>query len=223
MQDHKRNRFLQKKLVPFKKQSRMKRYVSLINTICLCVMALLLLGGCQKRQVENSAGSRMEFQKKGVIKVTSIESFEREYYDEKELEQIIEETAEEVGKGVKINKFGVKNGLATLIVTYQSDDDYRAFNDVRLFYGTVEEALAEGYDFSPLYGSVSIRDSSHLMTDAYLEGLKDKTVIITPESGEIHFSQSPLFASANIQVMEDGQAFVSGKTSEDDPGILIME
>ena len=187
------------------------------------LVCTLLLVGCGKRQVENSAASRMEFQNKGVIKVTSVESFERDYYDEKELEELIEEKADDVGKGVKINRFSVKGGLATLIITYKTDEDYRAFNEVALFYGTVEEALNEGYDFSTLNGAVSLRDSSHLMTSTYLDTLKDKTVIITPEVGEIHYTKRPLFVTANIQVMEDGQAFVSGRVSEENPGILIME
>ena len=197
-----------------------KRYLFAIAYLLACT---LLLAGCGKQQVENSDASRMEFQNKGVIKVTSVESFERDYYDEKELEKIIEEKAAEVGKGVKVNRFSVKGGLASLIITYKSDEDYRAFNEVALFYGTVEEALNEGYDFSALNGSVSLIDSSHLMTDAYLNTLKDKTVIITPEAGEIHYTKQPLFVTSNIQVMEDGQAFVSGKVSEENPGILIME
>ena len=67
----------------------------------------------------------------------------------------MEEYQKEQGKdSVKIDKFSVEEGVAKLYMKYDDYEVYQDFNEVKLFAGTVPQALAAGYDFDTEFTKV---------------------------------------------------------------------
>lgn len=107
----------------------------------MLILSLALLG-CQKSgEIEKN---NIQVSKKGWVKATVHESFDKEYYDKEELQETIESAIEaynsESGEErIKLDSLKVKKKVAHLTITYTADDDYEAFNQVGIFNGTVKE------------------------------------------------------------------------------------
>ncbi|MBP3736922.1 MAG: hypothetical protein J6I56_07875 [Lachnospiraceae bacterium] len=195
---------------------RKRLFCALVLALCLILQA-----GCGRKE-KMSDVSQLVFAKDGSLQAISIETFDREYYSEKELASVIREAVSAHGQGVKQESFSVKNGEARLKMHYASADDYARFNDTVIYYGTVAGARGAGYDLSSVMGSVSLKDSSHLLNNAALEAAADNPVIYLTEPGEIEFAQEVLFANGQVEVMEENRAWIPASVSEDEPAILIL-
>lgn len=132
----------------------MKKFLSCALAFVLCVG---ILSGCGANY--DAEESTVYVQKKGKIVSTDVEAFDTSKYDEASLkayvEDAISEYTEENGSGkVKLNSLTVKDNVATLVIEYESADDYTNFNGIQLFTGTLAEALAAGYSFDGEFASV---------------------------------------------------------------------
>lgn len=196
----------------------MKRYFCAL----VLVLCLILAAGCGKKEKVSDV-SKIVFEKDGSLKVTSVETFDKDYYSEKELEALIRQAVSDHGSGVKEEAFSVKDGMARLRMRYASADDYARFNDAVIYYGTVAGARAAGFDLSSIMGSVNLKDASHLLNEHALDEAADNPLICLTEPGEIEFSHDVLFVNGQVEVMEDNRAWIPGSVSEEAPAILILE
>ena len=124
------------------------------RSIAIFLTVLLSLTGCGG--IEKAKESTVTVSDEGVVTEALIEEFLSEDYDEKELEtsirQMVDTYNTESGKdAVKIMKIQVKEGEATALLQYESDEVYREFNQVDFFTGTVGQAKEEGYTIAHTY------------------------------------------------------------------------
>ena len=111
----------------------------------LILLFLLLLTACGK-EAEEVNENRVEINQDGVMTVTSVDHMEADYFDARELRQMVEEEiaayapdAEEAP--ISIKKCSASGERFSLIMRYDSYEDYCAFNDLPAYYGTLELAL----------------------------------------------------------------------------------
>ena len=156
-----------------------------------CILLAALLSGCgQAGMPENVQEPALAVMEGGQVTACMVGEFDRFYYDLDELAEMARVEAAAyggtLGKTAPVRVDGVRasdDGSNRVIVTYifDSTKSYEGFLrtvlqfDELLFYGTVSEALAQGYG-----GSVtlkSVKDDS-IMTGAELAQNQEKHLII---------------------------------------------
>ena len=158
----------------------------LVIAILLVVMIIVIRNrsGTVKITPDDAAAetvSTLNFRKDRSILATSVESFEKDYYSEDELRQSVtdEITAYATGgaeadgsdgadgaggtgkvdsDAVQLSSLSVADGSAHLVMQYASVQDYNAFNDANLFYGTVNDALVQNIDLTALIGTEKVTE-----------------------------------------------------------------
>lgn len=132
----------------------MKKIIRLGLLFMLCAG---LLSGCAGKTDADTGTVFID--KKGKIISVDVESLDKDYYDEGELESYIKELIESYtdknGDTVELSSFHVKDEVAKLKMEYDSYEDYAKFNGIEFYAGTVLGAQAEGYDFGVEFYSVS--------------------------------------------------------------------
>lgn len=206
-----------------RKEKRRNRMILIIAAV-LVVFALVLAFIAVTDTIGSTdyTASTIEFLRNGKVRVTSVEAFDQDYYDAEELEETISEAIAEYGDGVSQEYLDVSDGTAKLVLTYDSAEDYVAFNSVDLFTGTVAEAEEAGYDFQSIMSAVSQEDTSKILTEATLDQLSDNVVIILFEQADIVTYQDMLYATSNLGVTDSTHATAIDTISEDTPAIVIL-
>ena len=152
----------------------MKKSISLLLVTALTLALLTACGG--KLKVDENT---VYVNRKGKVTGATVESFDKAYYNEKELETYINRqveayTAEHDRKSVRIDSFSVADGIARLNIAYAGYEDYAAFNEVEMFVGTIPQAMAAGYDF---------KDDFLAVENGELAGEADRDTVI--DNGEL--------------------------------------
>lgn len=118
-------------------------------------MAAAILGGCQKKQEEPwvPENTAIQVQEDGTLKETIVDRLDQSYYDPAELENMIRSSADtynkENGEGaVTVDEFTAEDKRVTVRMTYLSSQDYRDFNQVPFYSGSMLEAEIEGFRFA---------------------------------------------------------------------------
>lgn len=171
----------------------------------------------------DETASRVQFTKKGALTVTSVESFDKDYYDQTELQEAIDSEVAEYGDGVSAGDLTVENGTATLVMRYDSAADYVAFNDQEMFWGTLQEAEDAGYDLSGLSGTTNAQNKDETFGEGTALTLADNTLIVITEPLDILTPTAILYASSNLTIANSDYATVNGDISEDAPAIVILK
>ena len=109
--------------------------------------AILLMGCGQKFEPTEST---IFVTSKGVVKSAIMESFDKSYYDFDELYKSVEKEVkvyclDNIEETVTLTSLTEENDSVTLLMDYQTVEDYANFNEVLLFSGTFAQAVAEGY------------------------------------------------------------------------------
>ena len=211
-----------------RKKRLLRRLTILVLLAAVITGVVLLLRGCQTREVRTITRSTVELRRNGSLIVTSIEPFERDYYDEKELKDQIDEALGMYnlnGKRIELNRFDVDGKNAFLQLTYHSSEDYRAFNDTLLFDGTIADAQQQGIDLSAILSAVSRRNSSRIFTSGDFTSLSGNKVIVLAEAMDIVLPRRDkiLYASANLTVTDDQHAEVSGEVTRSSFAVVVLE
>ena len=128
--------------------------------------------------------STVYVKEKGNIIAASIEKLDKDNYDEKELEDFINEKVDAYQKkhdkdSAKVSDFSVKKGKAELLMKYAGYEDYQELNNVTLFAGTVPQALAAGYDFETDFTKVKDGKASGEADSSKIKESDCKVVILS--------------------------------------------
>lgn len=154
----------------------------------LCLSIIFVCAGCGKKQKEVDI-TTFSIEKDGSIQHTIVESFGDEF-DSKELEAMLQSELNSYGKSkatptagdVKCDEVTVKDGQIKVVMDYPSGQDFYEFNNINamkpaiFFFGTIEEAYAEGYDLDIILHQ--IEDDSVLLERDDLLHLGDKNILI---------------------------------------------
>ena len=175
----------------------MKKLILLL----LMLTTMIFMGACGLSE-QSVTEDTITVDKKGQVSGIIVEDFEKEYYSQQELSQMITEEIDAYNTGgdaIRLEKFEVSDldGKAYVNITYASTQDYKVFNEAELFDGTVSDAYQAGYEF------VDVRSVNE--GDA---GLDAKSV---PEKG-----------SMRILIFEEPVAVqVSGKIAYVSDGVTV--
>ena len=105
--------------------------------------AILLMGCGQKFEPTEST---IFVTSKGVVKSAIMESFDKSYYDFDELYKSVEKEVkvyclDNIEETVTLTSLTEENDSVTLLMDYQTVEDYANFNEVLLFSGTFAQAV----------------------------------------------------------------------------------
>ena len=170
----------------------------------LLVLTAAVLGGCGK---EFSADTDTVYvQKKGTIKGANVAAFDKEYYDEAELEGFINDTVDtyvaKSGEGtVAVTSFAVEDGTAHVYLDYAGAEDYAQFNGIDFYAGTVLEAKADGYDIPDAFTAVTDKETTW---DA-----EDNKIVIVGQQTQVRVDGTILFVSSNANAVDKNAADVT--------------
>ena len=167
----------------------------------------LLLGACGF--MEDVDTTTISVDKKGAVKETIIEDFDKDYYDAAELSQMIEQEITEynsrfsAGGNVELSSCEeIEEGAQIkVVIEYASSTDYQDMNGRVLFAGTVSDAYNAGYEF------VSMQSADGQSVDAakVLE-LGDKHMVISEEALSIKAAGKILYVSEGVSIAGDKTA-----------------
>ena len=180
----------------------------------LLLAGLLTLSGCGK--IEKAAESTVTVDKKGIVTEILIEDFSSEEYQEDELKKSIEELVstynEQAGEEeVTLKKMQVKDGNASVLMQYSTDDTYRAFNQVDFFAGTVAQARKEGYAFAGAFTDAKGQAVSQGTIPAECQ---DQSVIIIREPLAVLVPGKILYVSKNMKILGEDCARLAADSED---------
>lgn len=157
----------------------MKKFISI--SLVILVLAGLLTGCGKSLEADRDT---VYIQKKGNVVSAAIADFDKDYYDEEELKNYIDERVaeyqEEHGKdSVSVDEFSVEDGVARLFIKYNSCEEYQDFNEVTLFSGTIPQALAEGYNFEEEFTEIEDGEAAGSTDRETIADLDAKVIILS--------------------------------------------
>ena len=189
----------------------------------IIVLALLcLVTGCGKKEIaDTDQVSTIKVEKKGAVEGTIIEDFDEPYYDEKELEEKIDQTISEyngtAGKNhVELKECKKIENAVSVVIRYETSEDYKDFNHVDFFYGTISEAYDAGYDLNLTLTEVK---SGAKAGKEDLMAMGDKHIVITSEQERISCYDNILYTGDGMTIVNDKEA---DNTNSEGYGIIIF-
>ncbi len=158
---------------------------------CMCLM------GCGEEAANVSA---VTIDQEGKIESVLIEEFDKDYYDVKELSAMTEEEISEYNSLSGSARIVLESAEAIedssfvkLTMSYESAEDYAAFNETDFFFGTLREAENAGYNISKRL----VNGSGDKIDDSFADDNPDRHIIITGDKVNI-------IAPFNIEYMSEG-------------------
>lgn len=196
-----------------------------VCSICLTILMISLISGCATRFPEEDT---VYIQKNGTISEASVESFDKDYYSQEELESFIKDEIDDYEKdydgSVKMVAFKVEEDTAKLMMKYGDYQSYSDFNGQELFTGTVVQAIAAGYQFDVNFAevkdgevegeSLNTQDATESLTEAVpqttsavdakdITSNEDYKVVILNEDTDVEVKGTIRYVSTNGVTLKD--------------------
>lgn len=201
-----------------------------MGMLAIAGACMLALAGCSEGTVEEPIRtSTIVLSADGSFTQCRVESFDKEDYQLSELESMIrQEVADylgtlsaqtpEGGQAVAVEQVGVleEDHSQAMVALHFADsavyEDYMAEVDrqpSKLFYGTVQDALARGYD---LEGALLEAKKGSAITAEQLSKNGEKLILIFEDALQIRCPSKVLYISGNVRLTEAG--YVDGTGGE---------
>ena len=186
-----------------------------------CVLTGILLAGCGQTKVPEAVDTTsLAVSDKGRVTSYLVDVFDKDYYVLSELKaMVVGEAAEyntehQSGEAVPVTVEKVEpvesgGGKVLVVQSFDSTETFADYSDSVLFYGTVEDAVKEGYLVRE--GLKSVKDGSTLSADMIMESLKSH-ILITDYKGKIYCPKKVTHMSENAVYCDDGS--VDGMAAE---------
>lgn len=207
----------------------MKKYGKVLAGIALLSSVLT---GCGSAKVPQTVEQpTISVARNGEITEYLISDFGKAYYDFSELTDMAVAEADQYNSRsglsdtdacvtVKSTEL-LQDGTDRICVVYQYDsaDSYVGFNGQKLFYGTVAEAVSQGYSLQAAADALkSVKDGSG-MTREQLQQETDKKMIVAPAGRYVYCPAKVEYISEEASMAEDGS--VDGTAAEEAVYILL--
>ena len=177
---------------------------------------LLAMGLTACISAEPDEGTTVSVSKDGVITSYIVESFDKPYYDQEEMKQmILSEVADynrEVGSSnVSVDKIVVEDNLATVVMNFANAEDYGEFYGKTFFIGTAKEAQDGGYDIDTVLSSTedeleTIGMSDMLTMTEYQILITDMKEPVTLNGKAAYVSDNTIYSNSLKTVTFGGEA-----------------
>lgn len=183
----------------------MKKYGIFAALLCLLCFWMTACG-VSRAESDNLQESSLTIQKDGSILNVIVESFGQDYYSVEGLSDMIQTNIEDYVSRHAFASITLQSAALILDdscvrveLQYDSADTYAAFNGVFFFYGTVEEALNQGYLASRLF--YDVKDGAILqITNENVENYKNLHICITEENMNLYTFGDILYVDSDSKV-----------------------
>lgn len=194
------------------------------------LLMVLMMTGCGEVRVPTAIDKPMiSIAKSGEITEYLVGEFSaKSYYNISELSSMAAEeaaqynTANQTGtttpvKMEKVEALEDGSGRVCIVYQYDSAESYTGFNEGSLFYGTVDEAVSQGYSVD--ISLKSANSSAQTLTADQLRQTTDKQLIIAPQGVYVYCPGKVEYISDNAAMAEDGS--VDATMAEEPVYILV--
>lgn len=202
--------------------SRNRIILKIIIGMCSVFMALVG-SACNFSSKEEQ--TEITILKDGSVRMQIIESFDKPYYNQEELQQkILAEVASynrnaESGN-ISVEKIEVEEQRAKVVMGYASCEDYARFNKSTLFVGNVAEAQEAGYDLNTVLSRIENQAETIGMSDMLL--MTDYMVLITDCKDSVNIDGKAAYISDNVTVSKNKKT-ISLVQDTDKPAYVLFQ
>ncbi len=188
--------------------------------------AVLLVSGCEQTGLGQNGWTPQEADAVSVaadgrVTETVQETLDQSYYDETELEDLITSEVEAYNQkngedAVTVKSFETEDGSVTLKIQYQTARDYREFNHVDFYFGSIINAQLEGYLFDTNFYKIQDGKISGKEVDnsAILQDMSAQLLIVQAPL-EVHVEGTVTYVSTNAEILSGDTVNATGKSLED--------
>ena len=167
--------------------------------VCLLCAGALLMTGCSNKFEPTE--STLFVTSKGMVYSAVMESFEAAYYNYDELAEDVQKAVsaycgETNPEAVTVESLVEENDMVTLLMHYETVDDYAKFNEVILFSGTLSEAMEAGYRPEHLL------DADGEPAEFNMEEHGALKVVVTEENVCVQTTGKIKFVSDNVSIID---------------------
>lgn len=198
-----------------------------LNILQKKIIGALLITGMMTLSACGSFGdsteeNKISLNKDGSIKSYITESFEKDYYLQEELQQMILSEAASYNRSagesrITVEKVLVEEQIATVEMTYAAAEDYSAFNDVLFFMGSPADAKEAGYDLNVVLSSV--KDTNETIAEADILAMDGVTLLITDVPEMVEFFGKAVYTDDHAVLAENQKALMS---AEDRGAVYVL-
>ena len=197
--------------------SQMRRHKNNMKNRISCWILLagtIILTGCATQK--DFTNTTLEIHKDGTLEHYIAENFEKDYYDQAELQEMIESEISdfnltEGSEKVQLKEVKMKEGMANPILTYQDASSYAGFNDVTFFFGTIAQAYENEVDLNITLQSV--KEDAQIEKEDVLQ-MGDSYILITEESMNIDTFHAIDYYSNNVTLNGKKEATITTQDGE---------
>ncbi|MCR5671891.1 MAG: hypothetical protein K6G10_12870 [Butyrivibrio sp.] len=173
-----------------------------------------MLFGCGKEEAQVTC---IEVASDGSIKNVIYEEFNEGYYDINELSDMASKevsafNSDYLSPKVSLEEVALvdEGSFARVAMTYKSSSDYSHFNQVTLFYGTLQEAVDKGYGISD---KMADKTGDPLGSD-FLDSHKDRHIVITTDRSNIRTPYNIEYMTGGVTLLNKKEAVLQDADSE---------
>ena len=178
------------------------------------ILLTALLTACGEKSPEVTSVS---IDKDGAVTNVIYEEFDKDYYDVSELESMVGSEIDSYNSefiSPRITLDGVEliddGAFVKVSMTFKDASDFSSFNEEKVFYGTIEEAIDAGYEVSK--GLVD-RGGDALSED-FLDEHKDNHIGITTDKANFITPYKIRYMSKGVVLLSDKEAVLEDTTGE---------
>ena len=195
-----------------KRRNRAKVYIArFIFGLCVLGILVFLFWGAYKVYAIITDGMSKNYEvttvtvaRNGSIKETIIEEFNPGFYDEASLKADVESKISASGGKVEYEGLDFSNGVATLKLEYETDDDMAAFNDEIFYADTIDNLVSQGVSF----------DSAAIKTGG-------THAVIVSEPLDIRCPKKILYTGGAVTIDEDNEKLAHCTTEDGSIAFVI--
>ena len=199
------------KIHSIKENKLLHRYaISFAGAACVCAMTLTGCGGDKQKDTS------LSISKDGKVTNTIFEAFDQEYYDIAELSDMAAEEISYYNSEYDTPRIEIAEAeviedepVAKLVMTFENSSDYSHYNQTRLFYGTVQEAMDNGYELSSV-----LVDKNGNKIDLGSDDFLDKHIVITSEKTVIYTPYNIEYMTSGVALRDKKEADLTNVTNE---------
>lgn len=189
---------------------------------CILLLTVLLAAGCGDDRYD-FAETTITVEKRGKVRESIVESFDRDYYDLAELTAEFNDSVTSYnesigGDEIRLRNIELKDAVIYVDLEFAGPSDYENFVGEQLFVGTVSDAYDNGYTMDVVLKGVEKGDK---IDKVRIMGMSDRTIIILSEHARIKTFSDIAYVSANVDVIDSDEARVLNES--DGLAYIILE
>lgn len=199
------------------------------------ILGVAVLAGCGAPKAPDTVEqTSLIIDKEGGITSHMVDVFDKAHYDINELREMATaevaayNTANQSGTEAPITMEKVEalqDSKVLVTYKYRNAKVYETYNDSALFYGTVAEAKAAGYNFDSLNQVLFNAKGDGSMVSGELSDSKmaDRHVVLLEEKTLVYCPAKVAYASESAVLKEDGSVDTTAMLPEEFPVIIVLD